>query len=308
MNSKPRTTTGILTAAGIALSCAGVALVSASPASADGADNTPESITLQAIVRDFRGNNEQNGHPDFEAYYGPERMGILENELDENGRPVLKSRTGYDISQRYYDNEGREINPWLFDASRGDREGSLTQNNSPRYASEASFNQWYRDVPGVNTSIVVDLELKRRPGTDLYVFDSARDEPYRSLGGFFPIDNQGFGNWMTNSRDGQYHNYHFTTELSTEFTYERGSDQNFEFSGDDDVWVFIDGRLVVDLGGLHSVRTQFLDLDRLDWLEDGVHSLTLFHAERRFRDSNFKIFTTLQLRPAALPTVAGMAD
>ena len=100
-----------------------------------------------------------------------------------------------------------------------------------------------------------------------------------------------------------------TTEIETEFTYVQGAGYVFKFTGDDDVWVFIDGKLVIDLGSLHPVREQFIALDRLDWLEDGeTYRLKIFHAERRTSASNFRMETTLPLRPVTIPSITAAFD
>ena len=104
-------------------------------------------------------------------------------------------------------------------------------------------------------------------------------------------------------------NYHFTTEIDTEFMFERGKGQIFTFTGDDDVWVFIDGKLVVDLGGMHGAQGQSIELDRLTWLQDGgTYRLKVFHAERHRVDSNFRIDTNLRLRMVEMPPTSGLYD
>jgi fibro-slime domain-containing protein len=130
-------------------------------------------------------------------------------------------------------------------------------------SSASSFNQWYQDVPGVNLTTTYHMPLNETsPGSGLYQFQSSA---------FFPIDNQLYGN------SGQ-HNFHFTLELHTQFTYRSGD--TFDFSADDDLWVFVNGQLVVDLGGLHGDSPSSLELSTLGLTPGQDCSFDLFYAER----------------------------
>jgi len=270
----------------------------------DESDNLPDVLSLDAVIRDFKAAQAQGGHPDFQSFAGTTTVGLVEEYLGDDGNPAVADLRGMKISSEFRDSDGRNIMPSLYNPELGDTQGYLQQGGSGNgFSSENSFSQWYRDVPGVNVSKSISLELKRVPGTNRYVFDSGTDAPYNSMGGFFPINGELFGNYTADK------NFHFTTEVRTQFNFDRDSGQTFKFTGDDDVWVYIDGRLVIDLGGLHPEREQFIDLDRLDWLQDGkTYDLSIFHAERRTSGSNFRIETTIQLRGVELPITSALFD
>jgi fibro-slime domain-containing protein len=149
-----------------------------------------------------------------------------------------------------------------------------------------NFTSWYRDDRNANealNSFRLELEIELLPSArdpNLFVYESNE---------FFPIDGQGFGD------AGYQHNYHFTLEVRTAFRYQGG--ETFSFTGDDDLWVFINRRLAIDLGGVHASMS---DLVRLDddagvlGLERGqVYPLHLFFAERHVYGSNFNLSTTI---------------
>ncbi|MCC7145785.1 MAG: fibro-slime domain-containing protein [Phycisphaeraceae bacterium] len=106
--------------------------------------------------------------------------------------------------------------------------------------SADTFAMWYQDVVDVNVSKTLALTLDNGQETSGGVYTYLNNN-------FFPVDGDLLGN------QGLNHNFHFTFELHTTFTYAPG--QKFTFIGDDDVWVYINGKKVIDLGGVHSVVT-----------------------------------------------------
>jgi fibro-slime domain-containing protein len=300
------------TASLIAIAAGGIGLLSVAPSTATASmassisqvDDLPDTIGLDAVIRDFRAYADGQGHPDFQTFAGSTTVQLVAQNLDDEGKPVSSGNLrGFKIKSEYKDSSGRKINPAMYNAELGDNQGQLTKGSTSNgFASVEGFAQWYRDVPGVNLSKSITLTLNRTEGTNQYVFDSDIDTEH-GTGGFFPVNDDLYGNYTSDK------NFHFTTEINTVFTYQRGEGQVFKFTGDDDVWVYIDGRLVVDLGGLHPKREQFLDLDRLDWLMDGsTYTFDIFHAERRTSGSNFRIETTLNLRNVELPVTAALYD
>lgn len=269
----------------------------------------PDRLTLNGTVRDFRFNSETNGHPDFQRQ--PTRgfghyTGQVADTLDADKKPVFAS-TGFKVTGQAQDAAGRNIMPSTksyIDSRSGDRRSTVETQAGGALTTAENFAKWYRDVPGVNLSKSIPITLVRQAGTNIYTFSDRTDALYSSRGGFFPIDGELFGN-----SPGQSKNFSFTFELDTTFVFSRGSGQMFTFTGDDDVWVFIDGKLVTDIGGVHAAISQTIELDRLNWLEDGRrYSFKLFFAERHTTQSNVRIDTTLNLQNAAMPATAGLAD
>ncbi|MEN6428796.1 MAG: fibro-slime domain-containing protein [Phycisphaerales bacterium] len=154
---------------------------------------------------------------------------------------------------------------------------------NPTTSGAANFNQWYNDVAGVNLSTPYDLVLNDIGGGVYQYSDST----------FYPIDDQLLGN------EGRSHNYHFTLELHSEFTYQTG--QTFTFTGDDDVFVFIDDQLVIDLGGVHSALTASVNLDTLGLTAGENYSFDLFFAERHTTESSFTMQTSIALEQPTVP-------
>jgi fibro-slime domain-containing protein len=145
--------------------------------------------------------------------------------------------------------------------------------------SAASFAEWYGPAaPSTSYSITLN---ETAPGSGIYSFSS---------GAFFPIDGQLLGNFGS-------HNYHFTYQIHATFGYTPGAGQVFSFSGDDDVWVFFDKKLGIDLGGVHGSAGATINMDTFfgPGKAAGNYDFDFFYAERHTTESNFTISTSLEL-------------
>jgi fibro-slime domain-containing protein len=72
--------------------------------------------------------------------------------------------------------------------------------------------------------------------------------------------------------------------------------------------VYINGELVIDLGGVHAATEQYIDLNRLGLTNGNNCSLDFFFAERHRTQSNFRIVTNIYLESDTTPSVSSIFD
>jgi len=163
--------------------------------------------------------------------------------------------------------------------------GSVSGSNIGAHMTTGAehFYQWYRDTPGINITIPKTLTLTREPDSTIWKF-SDHD--------FFPINGEGFGNYQSGK------NFHFTMETHLIFDYKGG--ETFTFRGDDDLWLFINGKLAIDIGGVHSAEQRTINLDtmasELGIEPNNSYSFDLFFAERHVVQSVFTMQTNMDLQ------------
>jgi fibro-slime domain-containing protein len=262
---------------------------------------------LPVTYRDFKPFGAMGGHKDFEAsargiknmdgslFQGWDDIGcgLVDTALGADGKPHAFTGTpdkndGITLPGLVGKQQRKVSGSGCYPSTTGDCNVGTCQKweitpISYSIESAATFDQWYNTVAGVNQEITGEIALvETPPGSGVSVYDTDA---------FFPIDDKGFGN-----TPGQSHNYHFTTEIHVKFTYTAG--QKFTFRGDDDLWIFVNGKLALDVGGQHEALVGVLDFDAqaatLGITPGMAYPMDIFHAERQTTESNFRIETNIK--------------
>jgi fibro-slime domain-containing protein len=260
----------------------------------------PDTLWVPVIFYDYWvDNNETN--PDFEIAPSQAVTGMIYDTMDWQRKPVptpvacpanpsnapaachlaewyrMSGQGGSDMSGIFScdSTTNTDMRRWYWTTSTGgalvpylNRVGEFV---GPSY--DSTYNM--RNIIIYDSLPFIHLGITDASQTGIY--------EYRN-DSFFRLDNRGFGNQPS----GQNHNFGFSMELHTVFEYKSGL--NFTFTGDDDAWVFINGKKVVDLGGRHPSLSRSISLDTMSGFVVGKkYSLDFFYAERHTTQSHILI-------------------
>lgn len=164
-----------------------------------------------------------------------------------------------------------------------------------------------------------DLKLGFEQKGDTYTLKNVKDQNGNTLttegADFYPLDGDRKLNYENSETA---HNYFFGMRYDVSFKIgDYVGPMNYEFTGDDDLWMLLDGKLVLDLGGIHGAADGTVDIwEKLGKTADQLtseekeqeHTLTVLYMERGAGESNCKMKFTLPSASIAEVSQVPMAE
>ena len=218
-------------------------------------DSAKRGITINMFNYDTAGINEghslkfsngsDGGNEDYNKYRGPSdlSLGIMQKRLGEDSYPIVdkgkKESSSYLFSTK--EGTGKEFYSDANYLFKQDADGYYEYDSTKNFAQ---FNK--------NTK---EFTVYKVPGSSKDPIDLQQGSKH---GSFFPFNTLGdYKYWGIPQISEKSPDFHFGMTMSAKFIQPKdgkinGNNMVFEFSGDDDVWVYIDGVLVLDIGGIHN--------------------------------------------------------
>lgn len=262
----------------------------------------------------------------------PSRTGIVQNRLGSDGYPVLTNdatlRTNGESLNYLFNNDtanakiyGKTVYQNVTDLMRIDTNKSNSNYTTYTYDSDQNY-AYYNPAQGNNGS----FKVYSVPHAVTYGNGERNSNP----GSFFPFDDYNTNKTSANNyapKETRY-NHHFGMTMSAQFSLPKdgmlgtNTPAVFNYSGDDDMWLYIDNVLVLDLGGIHtpqsgeinfatgqvktypkarpsnSTTTTLSDIFKaqgVKWENDKPHTLKMFYLERGGALSNLSMTITIPI-------------